>query len=406
MMRWFVMRDSYNLMDFIKMYYLDSNIPMYLFEGETCIFCMPEQTDLTYPPQKYIEELQNSEKRISYCTTKYGIFFCSLKVNDLKNRNLVFGPVTNVPYTESDLQQLYRDYTVPNNDRTTFNSFLRQIPCLSMNSLLKKCLFLNYCLHEELLTLEQLTASEPEASVQISLTDASLLEETYQTKENEQHNQTYAIEEQILTLVRTGNYRGFKNIEFSDSNYHLGVTGPTALRQLKNDIIITTTICTRAAIEGGLDYDSAYQLSDYFIQSSERLNSIERLYDLLSKVGYAFAEKVANSKTPVSTDGCIQKAIRYIQQNTNQHLTVGDVAAHVGFSKSYFSAYFKKTLGFSVSAFILRCKLEEGKELLQYTNKSISTISTFLCFSSQSHFQTAFKKQFGMTPNEYRRKRS
>ena len=400
------MRDSYNLMDFIKMYYLDSNIPMYLFEGETCIFCMPEQTDLTYPPPKYIEELQNSEKRISYCTTKYGIFFCSLKVNDLKNRNLVFGPVTNVPYTESDLQQLYRDYTVPNNDRTTFNSFLRQIPCLSMNSLLKKCLFLNYCLHEELLTLEQLTASEPGASVQISLTDASLLEETYQTKENEQHNQTYAIEEQILTLVRTGNYQGFKNIKFSDSNYHLGVTGPTALRQLKNDIIITTTICTRAAIEGGLDYDSAYQLSDHFIQSSERLNSIERLYDLLSEVSYTFAEKVANSKTPVSTDGCIQNAIRYIQQNTNQHLTVGDVAAHVGFSKSYFSAYFKKTLGFSVSAFILRCKLEEGKELLQYTNKSISTISTFLCFSSQSHFQTAFKKQFGMTPNEYRRKRS
>ena len=400
------MRDSYNLMDFIKMYYLDSNIPMYLFEGETCIFCIPEQTDLTYPPQKYIEELQNSEKRISYCTTKYGIFFCSLKVNDLKNRNLVFGPVTNVPYTESDLQQLYRDYTVPNNDRTTFNSFLRQIPCLSMNSLLKKCLFLNYCLHEELLTLEQLTASEPGASVQISLTDASLLEETYQTKENEQHNQTYAIEEQILTLVRTGNYQGFKNIKFSDSNYHLGVTGPTALRQLKNDIIITTTICTRAAIEGGLDYDSAYQLSDHFIQSSERLNSIERLYDLLSEVSYTFAEKVANSKTPVSTDGCIQNAIRYIQQNTNQHLTVGDVAAHVGFSKSYFSAYFKKTLGFSVSAFILRCKLEEGKELLQYTNKSISTISTFLCFSSQSHFQTAFKKQFGMTPNEYRRKRS
>ena len=393
-------------MDFIKMYYLDSNIPMYLFEGETCIFCMPEQTDLTYPPPKYIEELQNSEKRISYCTTKYGIFFCSLKVNDLKNRNLVFGPVTNVPYTESDLQQLYRDYTVPNNDRTTFNSFLRQIPCLSMNSLLKKCLFLNYCLHEELLTLEQLTASEPGASVQISLTDASLLEETYQTKENEQHNQTYAIEEQILTLVRTGNYQGFKNIKFSDSNYHLGVTGPTALRQLKNDIIITTTICTRAAIEGGLDYDSAYQLSDHFIQSSERLNSIERLYDLLSEVSYTFAEKVANSKTPVSTDGCIQNAIRYIQQNTNQHLTVGDVAAHVGFSKSYFSAYFKKTLGFSVSAFILRCKLEEGKELLQYTNKSISTISTFLCFSSQSHFQTAFKKQFGMTPNEYRRKRS
>lgn len=398
------MKDSYNLMDFIKMYYLDSNIPMYLFENDACVFCIPEQTELTYPPKKYIDHLLDSSKRISYCTTEYGIFFCSLKVDYPKNGTIVFGPLTNIPYTESDLQQLYRDYTVPNNDRTGFHRFLRQIPCLSMNSLLKKCLFFNYCLHGELLTLDQLISSD--ASMQTALTDASLLEETYQTKENEQHNQTYAIEEQILNLVKTGNYQGFKNIEFSDSNYHLGVTGSTALRQLKNNIIITTTLCTRASIEGGLDYDSAYQLSDYFIRASERLNSIERLYDLLSKVGYTFAEKVADAKTPVSTDGCIQKAIRYIQQNTNQHLTVGDVAAYVGFSKSYFSAYFKKTLGFSVSAFILRCKLEEGKELLQYTNKSISTISTFLCFSSQSHFQTAFKKQFGMTPNEYRRSRS
>ena len=56
------MRVSYNLMDFIKMYYLDSNIPMYLFDGETCIFCMPEQTDLTYPPKEYLEKLLDSKK--------------------------------------------------------------------------------------------------------------------------------------------------------------------------------------------------------------------------------------------------------------------------------------------------------------------------------------------------------
>lgn len=129
------MKDSYNLIDFIKMYYLDSNIPMYLFEGGNCIFCMPKQTDLTYPPEKYTEEILDSGKRISYCTTKYGIFFCSLKIDHLKNGALIFGPVTNIPYTESDLQQLYRDYTVPNSERRDFNSFLRQIPCLSMNSL-------------------------------------------------------------------------------------------------------------------------------------------------------------------------------------------------------------------------------------------------------------------------------
>ena len=78
-------------------------------------------------------------------------------------------------------------------------------------------------------------------------------------------------------------------------------------------------------------------------------------------------------------------------KNHHDPLTVGDVAAYVGFSKSYFSAYFKKTLVFFVSAFILRCKLEEGKELLQYTNKSISTISTFLCLFSQTKIRNLIR---------------
>ena len=397
-------KNTYNLIDFIKMYYMDSNIPMYLFSDEKCIFCMPEQTALTYPPTKYLQGLLASAKRISYITTEYGTFFYSLKIDHLKNSFLIFGPLNSVPYNTSDLRYLYRDYTISSESYSRFNLFLRQIPCLSPASFLKKCLFINYCLHEEILTVENLAVTDQAISDSISITDSSFLEDTYQTKENEQHNQSYAIEEQFLRLVRMGDCNGLKNFAFNDSNFHTGITGSTALRQLKNNIIITTTLCTRAAIEGGLDYDTAYQLSDYFIQTSERLTNFDQLSELLEKVSNTFAEKVAHAKTPVSSDGCIQKAIRYIQQNTNQHLTVGDVANYVGFSKSYFSAYFKKTLGFSVSAFILRCKLEEGKELLQYTDKSISTISTFLCFSSQSHFHTAFKKQFGVTPSEYRKK--
>ena len=401
------MERTYSLINFMKAYYPDSNIPMYLFSDEKCIFCMPEQNELTYPPFQYLQELFSGSDRITHCTTEYGIMFCSLKVDSSENRHLVFGPVTTVPYSDSDLQHLYKDYMVSNDSRSDFNSFLRQIPCLSLSSLLKKCIFLNYCLHEELLSLEELTSVGQAVSENDVMSDPSLLlEETYQKKENEQHNQTYILEEQILRLVRTGDCEGFKRFAYSESNFHIGVTGSTALRQLKNNIIITTTLCTRAAIEGGLDYDTAYQLSDYFIQSSERLTSADRLTDLLGKVSYTFAEKVAQSKTPVSTDERMQKAIRYIQQNVNQHLTVGDVADYAGFSKSYFSAYFKKTLGFSVNAFILRCKLEEGRELLQYTDKSISTISEFLCFSSQSHFHTAFKKQFGMTPSEYRKQQN
>lgn len=64
------MKKTHNLIDFIKMYYVDSNIPMYLYTGESCTFSMPEQDDLTYPPAKYLMELFTSGNRISYIVSE------------------------------------------------------------------------------------------------------------------------------------------------------------------------------------------------------------------------------------------------------------------------------------------------------------------------------------------------
>lgn len=51
------MERTCSLIHFIETYYLDSNIPLYLFSDEKCIFCMPEQNELTYPPFQYLQEL-------------------------------------------------------------------------------------------------------------------------------------------------------------------------------------------------------------------------------------------------------------------------------------------------------------------------------------------------------------
>ena len=51
----------------------------------------------------------------------------------------------------------------------------------------------------------------------------------------------------------------------------------------------------------------------------------------------------------------------------------------------------------------MRRKLEEARSLLIYTDKTISEISEYLCFSTQSYFQNVFKKQYGMTPMQFRK---
>lgn len=396
------MKQEYNMKNFLKMYYLDNNIPMYIYADHTFDTCVPQQTSLTFPPQKYIDILISKPDRISYCATDYGVYFGCLRLDFDITKYLIIGPVSNVPYSKDTLLNMYRDYVISNENKDEFHDFLKRIPHISKFSLISKLVFINYCIYEEVKTPSDFLTdySSPKAL------SPEIVQTNYDKKENYVYNKSYVLEEAILKLVRTGNIEGFNSLLFNDDNFHIGVTGNNAIRQLKNNIIIITTLCTRAAIDGGLEYDTAYELSDHFIQLTEQTDNPDILYELLSKIAYTFAEKVSQAQTPTSADGRLQKAILYIKQNTNQHITVGDVARYVGFSKSYFSTYFKENLGFSVRDFILRCKLEEGRRLLQFTNKPISTISTFLCFSSQSHFQTAFKKQFGMTPNEYRRKRS
>ena len=397
------MTSEYNIENFLKMYYIDSNIPMYLYEERKCTVSVPSQTSLTYPPQKYVDMLDSKKETISYFTTKEGISYGYVYCKEMTQRYtyIILGPISGVPYSQSALSEMHRDYVIPNESRDEFKQFLMKIPHISRISFIRKLIFINFCLNKEIIPLENYMNNNNSSEIQ-----SELKETRYDKKENFMYNRSYDLEETILNIVRKGDLEGLKSLQLNEEEFNTGINGDGAVQQLKNNILISTTLYTRAAISGGLDYDTAYELSDYFIHATEQTNDFDSLQELLYKACYTFTQKVAESHVPVTSDARIQKAVQFIIQNTNQRITVGDVADYVGFSKSYLSAYFKDTIGFKISDFILRCKLEEGRDLLRFTDKSITTISTYLCFSSQSHFQTAFKKQYGMTPKEYRRQNS
>lgn len=52
--------------------------------------------------------------------------------------------------------------------------------------------------------------------------------------------------------------------------------------------------------------------------------------------------------------------------------------------------------------YIRKEKIHRAKELLLYSSYSCSEIAAILCFSTQSHFSSIFKREVGMTPAKYR----
>ena len=154
--------------------------------------------------------------------------------------------------------------------------------------------------------------------------------------------------------------------------------------------------------EEGNEEEYEYRI-DYYIQECEQLRTIEKINQLQYVMLLDFCQRAGETRIPEGISPDVYQCMTYIRNHTNEPISVEAAAAHTGRSASYMMKHFKGELGIRMGAYIMRCKLEEAKSLLTYSEKSLAEISSYLCFSSQSYFQNVFKKQYGITPLQYRK---
>lgn len=96
----------------------------------------------------------------------------------------------------------------------------------------------------------------------------------------------------------------------------------------------------------------------------------------------------------------------YIQENFIHPLTLDKIAAELNLSKSYISHLFKEMTGFTVMEYVMGCRLNHAKYLLEVEpDKPIHEVAFASGFESASHFSRYFHKQVGITASKYRRHR-
>ena len=105
--------------------------------------------------------------------------------------------------------------------------------------------------------------------------------------------------------------------------------------------------------------------------------------------------------TPVQ-DTAIQTAVRFIQENYQQDLTIDAVCNSVSFSKYYFCKLFKQHTGKTVHQYVNEYRVNKSKELLSYSKLSIAAVANTVGFKNTLTFSRQFKEYMHMTPTEYR----
>ncbi|MBE6015656.1 MAG: AraC family transcriptional regulator [Lachnospiraceae bacterium] len=99
----------------------------------------------------------------------------------------------------------------------------------------------------------------------------------------------------------------------------------------------------------------------------------------------------------------INKAINFIFEHLDEDITVDDVARHCAYSRYHLTRLFKENTDEALYQFIKRLKLERSAWLMKVEReRSITDIGEHYGYSS-SNFATAFKKQWGMSPADFRR---
>ena len=95
-------------------------------------------------------------------------------------------------------------------------------------------------------------------------------------------------------------------------------------------------------------------------------------------------------------------AIDYIRKNNHKVLSVDEVAQKAHMSKSTFYRYFKRQMGITPNEFILQGKIKQAKYMLINTSQSVSEIAYELAFASSSQFIKHFKTITGLTPFKFK----
>lgn len=391
-------------MNNINMHYLGqvisdlTGIPVRIYHNDELEFFYSYISFIKDPIDIDLKEIMKIKNHISYYVTSHFMYYGIVNYGEYK---FIIGPANQMNLSEAQYDELAFLNGITKEDKDTFINNLKSINKMPLESIVQILCTINYLLNNEELSLKDIVIHDNMQNM-LKTNETDKIDNITDKSYNPNVLSTYKIEEYMLMCVKKGDVEGLRDLFSKTGAVHGGVLAASQIRQIKNTFIVSTTLVSRAAIDGGLEINDALDLSDAYIQKCELLNSIDEILNLQYHMVIQYASKVAKLNYMNHESKIIKDVANYVLNHISKNITVEEVAGNLYISRPYLSRKFKAESGISVSDFIISCKIEEAKTLLAYSDKSITAISEYLAFANPSHFTRIFKKITGLTPLQYR----
>jgi len=98
----------------------------------------------------------------------------------------------------------------------------------------------------------------------------------------------------------------------------------------------------------------------------------------------------------------IDQALDYINRHYTEKISADQLSMEVGMSKEKLQAGLQARKGLTLAKYIQQVRLEKARDLLTNTNDPVKAIADASGFINESHFCKVFKKNYFISPVQYR----
>ncbi|PHV69603.1 hypothetical protein CS063_14945 [Sporanaerobium hydrogeniformans] len=337
------------------------------------------------------------EGYIFSCPAGYIHFAVSLNMRSVPVAGIIAGPIA-LEYPDLDMiDEVIQKYNIALDYRTKLYSAYSSAPLVEPTRAryLCKLLFIlaSSVIHSDKESKEKISEKNKQQAkigeyMQLIKSDTSI------------PSTPYELEKQLIEDVLKGNKEHAKSV-VNEMLGRIYFSSGNNLEIIKTRSIELLALLSRAVVENGGSKEDVYHMTDTSLHKITTTRDLTDLSFLLLEVLEAFTN-MAFTKYSMPNVPSLQKALKYIDQNYCNTITLEEVAQEADLNPAYLSHLFKKEMQINFSSYLLEKRMEQAKYLLKNTNMPLIDISMSLGFESQSYFTNVFKKQVGLTPKKYR----
>lgn len=309
----------------------------------------------------------------------------------------LMGPVFTMEPTMSDFYHSLGGSGVSPHWSPKLIRILQRVPVVTYTAFSQQAAMLHYCVTGEKIITSDITFQQLGAPATTPPFSGS--------ERRSDRAKLYMAEQAMLQMIREGNvnYEDALQTTANTSSQSSQNLAGSALQKAKVSRIIFTTLCSRAAMEGGVSPEVAYTRADNYVQDIMNATTVTEVSNIGKSLYEDFIHLAHKQRTNLKYSKPIQNCCDYIENHLGEPISISLLAQRIGYSDYYLSRKFKAETGDSISDYIKFAKIERAKLLLTTTQMSIQTISDSLGFSTRNFFATTFCKIAGVPPAAYRK---